>query len=222
MSLRERIRQWRHDLGVDISTPQARRRAQLHFDWFDHGILRKWWKNFHKIDEGVYRSNQPSPQRLAEFRDMGIKTILNLRGSAQHSQYLFESEACAKLGLELIDFRLCASDPPSREELFQLFEIFRTMQRPVVMHCKSGADRTGFAAVLYLHVIKGVPLEQAMKQLHWRYVHFRRSKNGILDLFFEVFLEESAKSGITFQDWIRDSYNREALRQRFSRHFGLR
>ena len=222
MTLRERFREWRHELGVDISTPEARRRARLHFDWFDHAILRRWWKNFHQIDDGVYRANQPSPERLAEFRDMGIRTILNLRGAAQHSQYLFEREACDALGLTLIDHRLYGSDLASADEILGLLDIFRSMERPVVMHCKSGADRTGFAAALYLHVIRDVPVVEAKRQLHWRYAHLRRSKNGILDLFFEAYLETAAPRGVSLTDWIRKDYDPDALRARFAHNHGLR
>jgi len=216
---------WRDALGSDISTPDARRRARAHFNWVDHGILRVWWKNFHPVAEGVYRANQPSPERLAAFRDMGIKTVLNLRGTATHSHYLFEYEACASLGLTLIDRRLYAAALPEREELLDLLDIFKRMERPVVMHCKSGSDRTGFAAVIYLNVCCDVPVKQAMRHLNWRYLHVRRSKNGILDLFFETYLKANAKSGISLPDWINSGYNRAAIERAFertrSRYLGL-
>ncbi|NOX74461.1 MAG: dual specificity protein phosphatase family protein, partial [Alphaproteobacteria bacterium] len=164
---------WRDYIGTDISTPEARKRARFHFNWLDHGILRIWWKNFHKIAPDMYRANQPSPERLAQFKDMGIKTILNLRGTSEHSHYLFEREACETLGLTLIDQRLYAADLASRAEILALIDAMAKIEKPCVMHCKSGSDRTGFAAILYLHLFCDVPLAVAMKQLHWRHFHLR-------------------------------------------------
>jgi len=214
---KEKEHAWRDAIGSDISTPEARRRAQFHFNWIDHGILRVWWKNFHRISEGVYRANQPSPARLAEFRQMGIKTILNLRGTAGDSHYLFEREACDALGLHLIDHRLYASGLASRAELLELIALMEQMEKPVVMHCKSGADRTGFAAVIYLHIFCDVPLEVALDQLNWRYLHFRKSKNGILDLFFAAYLRECANTSISLRAWIENRYDPATLHQEFAR-----
>ncbi len=105
-TLKQRERAWRHSKGKDISTPEARQDATFHYRYIDHGILRVLWKNFHKVAEGVYRSNQPSAHRLAEFKAMGIKAVLNLRGPSLYSQYLLEKEACTDLGLTLIDHRM--------------------------------------------------------------------------------------------------------------------
>ena len=213
--MRKRLRHLRETLGRDISTPAGRRRARLHFLWLDHGILRTVWKNFHQLDEGVYRSNQPSPRRLEQFRDMGIRTILNLRGESENSQYLFEAEACERLGLRLVNHRIYATDLAEPEEYLGLIDLLGRLEKPFVMHCKSGADRTGVAAVFYLHVIRGVPLAEAMKQFHWRYVHLRASRNGILDFMFETYRRQGEPRGRSLVEWLRHDYDPAALRQAF-------
>ncbi|MFT5638816.1 MAG: protein tyrosine/serine phosphatase [Paracoccaceae bacterium] len=215
--LKAREHAWRDYVGGDISTPEARKRALFHFNWLDHGILRIWWKNFHELAPGAYRANQPSPKRLAEFKAMGIKTILNLRGTSEHSQYLFEREACAKLGLTLIDSRIYASALASRTEILDLIDHMRDIEKPFVMHCKSGSDRTGFAAILYLHLLCDVPMAQAMKQLHWRHFHVKNSKNGILDLFFDAYLRDSQRSGMSLLDWISTEYDQAILQAEFAK-----
>jgi protein tyrosine/serine phosphatase len=207
---------WRDYIGGDISTPEARKRARFHFNWLDHGILRVRWKNFHEIAPDVYRANQPSPERLAEFKAMGIKTILNLRGTSEHSHYLFEFEACSELGLTLINSRLYAANLASRDEILELIDHMGKIEKPFVMHCKSGSDRTGFAAILYLHLFCDIPLKQAMVQLHWRHFHLKNSKNGILDLFFDAYLRDSQKHKITLLDWISTQYDQAALQAEFA------
>lgn len=221
MSLWDRFKEfergWRNRMGEDISTDKARKRAWRHYLFIDHGVLRVWWRNFHMIDQGVYRSNQPSPRRLKQFRDMGIKTIVNLRGVGEHSHYLFEKEACDKLGMTLVDHRLYASDLADRDEILSLIDLLRHTERPFVMHCKSGADRTGFAAVIYLMVIKNVPLDQALDQLHWRFIHFKRSKNGILDFFFEAYRRAAVGRELSLIDWISTEYDPESLKADYGR-----
>lgn len=208
-------RAWRNNMGVDISTPESRARAWRHYLWIDHGVLRLWWTNFHQVGEGIYRANQPDAKRLAKWKKRGIKTILNLRGVGEYSPYHFEVEACEKLGLRLIDHRLYAQDLASREELLGLIAHFRSIEKPVVMHCKSGSDRAGFAAALYLHIIEDLPVEEAWKQLHWKHFHLKNSKNGILDLFFVAFLEAQKNGAIAMEDWISTRYDPDALRERF-------
>lgn len=214
---KERERAWRNNMGVDISTPESRARAWRHYLWIDHGILRLWWTNFHEVGEGVYRANQPDPARLKAWKKRGIRTILNLRGIGEHSPYHFEVEACEKLGLTMIDHRLYAQDLASRDELLGLIEHFRTLQKPVVMHCKSGSDRAGFAAALFLHIIDKVPIEEAWKQLHWKHFHLKNSKNGILDLFFVAYLEDCKTDPIPLEKWISTVYDPESLRARFQK-----
>src|SRR3546814_12245634 len=70
------------------------------------------------------------------------------------------------------------------------------------MHCKSGADRTGFMATMYLWQRAKVPLREAMSQLSWRYGHIRQAKTGVIDYFFESYLAAEAKTGIDFRAWV--------------------
>jgi protein tyrosine/serine phosphatase len=217
---KETERAWRSDMGADISTPKARARAWRHYLFIDHGVLRVWWRNFHQIAPGAFRSNQPSPARLKQFKDQGIRTVLNLRGVGEHSHYLFEKEACAELGLTLIDHRLYAADLASRQELLDLIDVFRSIEKPFVMHCKSGADRTGIAAAIYRIVILGASVPEAMGELNWRYIHFRHSKNGILDHFFDEYLDAAKGRDLPFLHWLETEYDADAARARYQDRTG--
>ena len=42
-------------------------------------------------------------------------------------------------------------------DLTRARELFRTIEYPVLIHCKSGADRAGMMAVLYRHFHLGEP-----------------------------------------------------------------
>ena len=176
--LKAKERSLDRSLGYDISTPAARRRAQRHFNFIDHGLLRRYWSNLDEIAPGVWRSNQPDRDRIRKYRDMGMKTVLNLRGTNRRSPFLFEEEACHEFGLALVSHALAARGLVQREVLLALLDSFETIERPLVMHCKSGADRAGLASALYLLHIEGATIAEAKKQLSFRYLHIRGSKTG--------------------------------------------
>lgn len=215
-SLEQKERDLRKSFGQDISDPNERRRSWRHYLWLDHGILRTFWHNFEEVAEGVYRSNHPDHKRFKAYADMGIKAVLNLRGEAQQPHYLFEVESCAKLGLDLITVHMSARQAPERKKLRQLLRVFKTIERPFLIHCKSGADRTGLVAALYLMVHEGQSVEEARKQLSFRYLHIRRSSTGILDHFLDVYAARNAQSPISIEDWIRHEYRREKLIKSFA------
>ncbi len=209
-------RKFRGSFGRDITDPQERKRSQWHANWLDHGILRKRWHNFASVASGVYRSNHPDHGRFEAYAAMGIKTVLNLRGVAQQPHYLFEVESCEVLGMTLVTTQMAARRAPRVKELVDLIAAFHTIERPFLMHCKSGADRTGLAAAIYLMMYEDAPLELARKQLSFRYLHIRRTKTGILDHFLDVYAARLARSPITIDDWIRTEYDPAALTDSFA------
>jgi len=207
----------RRSFGDDISTPRARALSWLHFQLFDHAFLRIPWTNFDTVADGVYRSNHPGPGRLKRYKRMGIRSVLNLRGQNAESPWLFEEEACRKLGLNLYVAKIYARKPATRREMIRLIDTMRVIEKPFVMHCKSGADRAGLAAVLYAHIIDGQPLDQARKHLHWRYIHLKSTKTGIVDHILDVYEARNAREAIPLEDWLRTEYNTRDVAVSFAR-----
>lgn len=222
-SFKEKEREFRTSFGRDITDPKERRKSQWHFNWLDHGILRKHWHNYAQVAPGVFRANHPDDKRFTAYAAQGVRTIINLRGAARQAHYLFEAESCARLGLTLIDIPMSARKAPPVKSLMRLFDAFETAEKPLLMHCKSGADRTGLAAVLYLMTQNGEPFEQARQHLSFRYLHIRRTDTGILDHFFDVYGARNEKDPIAIKDWIATEYDPEALTASFAaKQAGLR
>jgi protein tyrosine/serine phosphatase len=88
------------------------------------------------------------------------------------------------------------------------------MSLPALVHCKSGADRAGIFAVLYRHFRLGEPIEIAKKELHWRFGHFRGSRTGILDYFFDQYLV-TREPNQTFIEWVGAAYDRDRIERDF-------
>lgn len=211
MKLFKRITDWeralRNSYDVDLSTPENRRRAHIYNLWFDHAVLRKVWTNFYPVAPGVYRSNQPTHERFERLKQMGIKTVLNLRGAAGAAHYLVEEESCRRLGLTLVSVNLMARQAAPRHDILHLIRAFREIEKPFVMHCKSGADRAGFASAIYLMEIEGRPVAEARKMLGVKYIHFKWSRTGVLDYILDRYEARQAETGIGFEDWIATEYD---------------
>lgn len=215
-ALDRKERAYRASFQGDITDPAVRKTAHWHVRWLDHGVLRKRWHNFEMFAPGAYRSNQPDHARFEAYAAMGIKTVLNLRGAMSEPHYLFEVESCEALGLTLTTIQFGARNAPSRQKLLALIDAIETMERPFLVHCKSGADRTGLMAALYLMVHEGKPLDVAQQQLSFRFLHIRRTATGILDHFFDVYAARNAQSRIGIVDWITHEYDRKALEASFA------
>ena len=201
---------------IDLATPAGRRRARNELIWGDHGFLRLRFRNLHRISDEMYRANQPSPEHIADYaRELGLKTIINLRGASPKGYYLLEKEACERNGIQLVDFQMFSRDAPPQESVLAAKDLFDSIAYPALMHCKSGADRAGVMAVLYQHFRKGLPIEQAAEQLSRKYLHIREGKTGVLDYFFETYLNEGKPKGLSFVEWIQSDYDRKALKERF-------
>lgn len=201
--------------GPGLGVPEGRRRHLWHFQLFDHAFLRVFWTNFAKVADGVYRSNQPSPARMRRLKARGIHTVLSLRGDVPLSFNLLEREAAIREGITLVSIRLHAKRLPSPETLIELERLFRTLDRPFLLHCKSGSDRAGFASALYLMMIEDRPVAEAARQLDWRFLHLKTTPTGVLDHFLRVYDAAHRATGIGLMDWVRTEYDPKAVTRSF-------
>lgn len=192
----------------DLATADGRRAAERDFWRNDHAFLRVHFQNAHQISPRMWRSNQPSPEQLAGWKARGIRTIVNLRGDNGASYTLLQKEACAELGLDLVFLPTESRGGPYPDRLAKAREAFKTMACPALMHCKSGADRVGMMSVFYLHVIEGVPLAEAVRQLDLRYLHIGAGKTGILDAFWAAWAQAQAGGHTDFWSWLTTEYDR--------------
>lgn len=198
-----------------LDTPSGRLRAWADALFVDHAVLRLGWRNRAVVEEGqLYRSNQPLPFQLAREARRGIRTVLNLRGVRDCGSDVLAREACARLGLTMIDAPFESRGAPHKDRILRLAGLFETIAYPALIHCKSGADRAGLVAAIYL-LLRGRPVEAAARQLSWRYGHVAAGKTGILDAFLERYAIAQAESGIGFLDWVRGPYDEQALREDF-------
>ncbi|WP_426959290.1 tyrosine-protein phosphatase [Muricoccus radiodurans] len=200
----------------DLTTPAGRRAALVNSLFVDHAALRTGWRNWGIVVPGrLYRSNHPQPWQLRNAaRRFGLKTVINLRGHRPEcGSDALSRAAAALLGLDHIDAPFESRGAPHKDRILRLAGIYASMQEPALIHCKSGADRTGLAAGLFL-LLNGGASADALAQLHPRWGHIAASRTGILDAFFHRYAWD-AEGRLPFLDWVRDEYDETALRAEF-------
>ena len=210
---------WRHRL-IDETPPGIKRFAAkpatyLDMLFLDHGIFRVFYLNKHTLGPGAWRAAQPTPHQIGNLARDGIRTIVNLRGERVCGSYWLEQAACERHGIKLVNYQVRSRAAPSREELRGARKLFQEIEYPMLMHCKSGSDRAGMMSVLYRHLREGVPMDEAIHQLSFKYGHIRQADTGVLDAFFERYLADTRDRPMAFFDWVETVYDPDELKASF-------
>ena len=105
------------------------------------------------IDNQVIRSNQLSAKHLIKvIHRYHLKTIIDMAPRLkQHSQ---EMKAAKEFNIQHIDIDLSSMHRCPPKKLWKLTQLLMHSLRPMLVHCKAGADRTGLASAIVL-ILKG-------------------------------------------------------------------
>jgi protein tyrosine/serine phosphatase len=97
----------------------------------------------------LYRGAQPDVAGMKKLKELGIKTVVNLR--------LMHSDAGEIAGLDIGSEHIRIDTlKPEMDELVRFLQIATDPNRaPVFVHCMRGVDRTGLAVAVYRIVICG-------------------------------------------------------------------
>ena len=145
--------------------------------------------NFHVITASeAYRSAQLDKDELKHYLlKYKIRSVINLRGEKDDEPwYVEEKQVCRDLDVEHYDLRLPADKQPASTEIEALIRLFKTAPRPVLIHCKAGADRSGLAAAMWKMQIDGEPKAVAQRQLSIRFGHIPIGPTSVLDTFIQT------------------------------------
>lgn len=124
--------------------------------------------NVYQVDEGVFRAEQPSDAVLHQLftgalttpNGVPFKTVVNLR----------ETPIDAPLALpdsqtQLVDLSLKTWDVDDQDILAFLRVATNPAQRPLIVHCRHGADRTGTMVAAYRMVVQGWSADAALAEM---------------------------------------------------------
>lgn len=160
--------------------------AQLHIGFAQTaaniGILKQEVKNFHKVDDGVFRSAQPKKHDFQLMDSLGIKEVLNFR------QLHKDDRKAADTDLQLYYLKLKAGKL-TEEDLLNALSIIKNRKGPIVFHCWHGADRTGAVAAMYEIVFMQKDVNKAIDDMIDGGYGFHKMYDNIPELIRSIDIE---------------------------------
>lgn len=114
--------------------------------------------NLHRVDEDIYRSDQPTTQDFKLLEDLGIQEILNLRRFHSNRQETRDTN------LKIHRIKTYAHTI-GEEEVIDALKIIQQREGPILIHCLHGSDRTGAVVAMYRIVFHGLSKEEAIEEM---------------------------------------------------------
>jgi len=173
-----------------------------------------WTYNFAEIRAGeLFRSAQMSANALKQtIREHRIKTVLNLRGKNPNQPwYRAEREAALNAGATLVDIPMSSSEWMSRPQLRAVVDVLENYERPILIHCQWGSERTGLVSTFAELLRPGATLNDARGQLSLRYLYARvgdgKAMAEHIDAYESWLRERHAEhSPESFRRWVSKGY----------------
>lgn len=147
-------------------------------------IVRDGLPNFRKVSQDLYRGAQPTAAGVRQLKDMGIKTIINLRSFHSDKDEIGDVE----IGYEHINMEAWH---PEEEEIVRFLKIVTDKQKsPVFVHCQYGADRTGLICAIYRVAVCGWPKESAVDEMVYGGFGFHPVWKNLRDYLMNLDIEK--------------------------------
>lgn len=144
-------------------------------------------ENFYKVDDSVYRSAQVRGDDYPIISKLAIRSVLNLRQA-------YEDHAPEGItGIKFYHVRMRAA-AISDEEMIAALKIIKTAPKPILVHCKLGADRTGAVVALYRVLFGGWTKEAAIEELLNGGYHFHTRYDNIPAYIQQADIEKLRKA----------------------------
>jgi tyrosine-protein phosphatase SIW14 len=121
-------------------------------------ILSDNIRNFHKVSDGIYRSAQPNKNGMELLDITGVKTVINLR------KYHSDAYEAKNTSLTLMRLKMNAGKIGD-ENIIEALTLIKNSEKPVLIHCWHGSDRTGAVVAMYRIIFEGYSKEEAIKEL---------------------------------------------------------
>jgi hypothetical protein len=124
------------------------------------------------VDGQVYRSAQMGASALARaVRDHRVRTVLNLRGYHPESAwYRDERSTTIGWGATQVDIALSSCEWMSKAQMKALLDVLGSCDKPVLLHCQHGSERSGLASALAVLLREGSTLGDARAEFSARHL----------------------------------------------------
>lgn len=158
---------------------------------------------FREVRPGVYRSGQPGEDQLfRRITAFGLRTVVCLRGRSDPAAA--SARATEGAGIHFWNVPMSATRLPRPETLHELWRVAATAERPLLLHCRAGVDRTGLAAAIVVLHDTG-DLAAARAQLAtFPHGHLGMIGTEAMDEVLDRYSRHADR--LTFPQWIDEVY----------------
>jgi uncharacterized protein (TIGR01244 family) len=118
--------------------------------------------NFHQTNEHVLRGGQPTADAWPGLAKLGVKTVIDLRRTDEHST-TEEAQAVTAAGMKYVNVPMQGVVAPSDDQVKRVLALLNS-DEPVFVHCHRGADRTGAVIACYRIAHDGWSSKQALNE----------------------------------------------------------
>jgi len=153
-------------------------------------VIGSTLKNWYKIDDHLYRSEQPSADEFRVIYGFGIKAVLNLR------TYHDDDFGATGTKLKLYRHKVSAGKI-GYKDIVKALRIIKKEPRPILVHCLHGSDRTGAVCAAYRIVFHNWSKEQAVDELINGGYGFHSIFDNIPNLILEIDVEKLKRDVLT-------------------------
>lgn len=120
-----------------------------------------------KISDSLFRGAQPHLEGFQQLKNLGITTIVDLRGE-DPGKIKWERQQAEALGIRFINIPVSGWSPPTNEQVAQFLTLFQDRSREkIFVHCRFGDDRTGVFVATYRMALQGWPAQQALNEMYF-------------------------------------------------------
>lgn len=113
--------------------------------------------NLYKVSADVFRAEQPDKSNVEDLKSLNIRTMLNLREYHEDDSFFTQN------GLKLIHHKMSAGGAKVAD-LIETLRLIKNAEKPVLVHCWHGSDRTGLIIAGYRMVFQNWNRKEAIEE----------------------------------------------------------
>lgn len=145
-----------------------------------------YFGNLHRINDSMFRSEQPSKTGILEIQKLGVKSVLSLRNIK--SDCFIKRKSSLKFYKKTINAWTMTED-----EVIAALKLLQKSEKPVLIHCVHGSDRTGTLVAAYRIVFEHWTKEKAIQEMLETQYGFHENFDNLITLLQKLDVERVKK-----------------------------
>lgn len=117
------------------------------------------FSNLYQVSDSIYRSEQPDSLGIEFLKENNFKSVLNIK--TKQTDTVFET---GNLNMYFVKLH---AECLNKQKIIEALRVLRDAPKPLVIHCRSGSDRTGLIIALYRIIDQGYSKDEAIEEMKY-------------------------------------------------------